>query len=433
MLNVRPTAKSSSPILGLPFDITYEIFIHCLLANELPLPHPDHAPIVLTRVCQEWRAIALNSPRIWSVVRLVSGHLDAKYIHLFESWLARAQNCPLSLTVSCERPDELLIHFLNRHMGRCHEISLDLPFAQYQLLSAPDSLPLLQKLVVASWGELGGDDGPSLPSISAFEYAPRLRHVRMRGGLWPSDVALPWEQLSSFECDSFNVAQCLQVLKNGPNLGHCVLNADYPSWLEPSVTPHPCLRHLTLGSWYGVNVLPYISLPGLTKLELLIDLFERIETEFPLVTNFMSRSQCELKDLTVCINGNRPTTDRLIELLATVPSLLQLHLVLNEAYAVTAVCDRLHGDSAILPQLQTFSLSCHHLNDQDPSLMFAAITAMLDARFLDDPSKRLTSFTLSIQNMGQEVYPSPAIRTRWDELRGLGMVLNITSSFQRWI
>jgi hypothetical protein len=346
-------------------------------------------------------------------------------LHLFEIWLARARSCPLSITFICGRPNELLIHFLNRHMGRCHEISLDLPFAQYQLLSAPDSLPLLQKLVVASWGELGGDDGPSLPSISAFEYAPRLRHVRMRGGLWPSDVALPWEQLSSFECDSFNVAQCLQVLKNGPNLGHCVLNADYPSWLEPSVTPHPCLRHLTLGNWYGVNVLPYISLPGLTKLELLNDV---LETEFPLVTNFISRSQCELKDMTVCVDGNRPTTDCLIELLATVPSLVHLRLVLNEAYTVTAVCDRLQGDSSILPQLQTFSLvSCRHLHDQDPSLMFAVITAMLDARFLDDPSKRLTSFTLSIQNMGQDIYPSPAIRARWDELRRLGMVLDIRS------
>ncbi|KAJ7271202.1 hypothetical protein C8J57DRAFT_1321034, partial [Mycena rebaudengoi] len=244
------------------------------------------------------------------------------------------------------------------------------------------------------------------------------------GVLWPSDVVLPWEQLTSFESDSLNVAQCLQVLKNGSNLAHCVLDAKYLSGLLLSVTPHPCLRHLTLGNWYGVNVLPYISLPRLAKLELLNNV---LEPEFPLVTNFISQSQCELKDMTVCVDGNRPTTDCLIELLATVPSLVHLRLMLNEAYAVTAVCDRLQSDSAILPQLQTFSLSCHHLhlNDQDPSLMFTAITAMLDARFLDDPSKRLTSFALSIQNMGQDIYPSPAIRARWDELRRLGMVLDI--------
>ncbi|KAJ7271226.1 hypothetical protein C8J57DRAFT_1180290 [Mycena rebaudengoi] len=416
MLNV---VESPAPILGLPFDITSEIFTHCLLHDE-PLPHPDHAPIVLTRICHEWRAIALNTPRIWSGV---SGHLDAKYIHLFETWLARAQNCPLSITLDCNHPDELLIHFLNRHIGRCHEISLDLPFAQYKLLSAPDSLPLLQRLTVASWEpEELGNDGSSPPSISAFEYAPKLRHVRMRGGLWPSDFALPWEQLTSFESDSFNVAQCLQVLKNGPNLAHCVLNAGYPSGLLPLVMSHPRLRHLTLDSGHTLTVLPYISLPGLTKLELLNNV---IETEFPLVTDFISRSQCELKDMTVCLYGHRRIMGRLTKLFATVFSLVHLRLTLNEAYAVP-VCDLLHGDSTILPQLQTFSLSFHYLNDPDPSSMFAVITAMLDARFLDDPSKRLTSFTLSIQNtMGQEVYPSPAIRTRWDELRGMGMVLNI--------
>ncbi|KAJ7235692.1 hypothetical protein C8J57DRAFT_1377895 [Mycena rebaudengoi] len=403
MLNVRPTAESSSPILGLPFDITSEIFVHCLLDDE-PLPHPDHAPIVLTRICQEWRAIALNIPRIWSVVRGVSGHLDVKYIHLFEIWLARARSCRLSITVSCGRPDELLIPFLNRHMGRCHEISLDLPFAQYQLLSAPDSLPLLQRLTL-------GNDGSSPPSISAFEYAPRLRHVRMRGGLGPSDVALPWEQLTSFECDSFEIVQCLQVLKNGPNLAHCVLNATYPSELLPSVTPHPCLRHLTLGNWYGVNVLPYISLPGLTKLELLTDL---LETESPFVTNFISRSQCELKDITFGISGHWVgLTDRLIELFATVPSLTHLRL--------TTPATRKHGSGAILPHLQLLSLSCFHLGDEDS---LAAITDMLDARFLNG---RLTSFILSVETISQDIYPSPAIRARWDELRGLGMVLDIRS------
>ncbi|KAJ7271205.1 hypothetical protein C8J57DRAFT_1033315, partial [Mycena rebaudengoi] len=86
----------------LPFDITSEIFTHCLLGNE-PLPHPDHAPILLTRICQEWRTIALNTPRIWSVVRGVFGWraVDAmpKFLHLFEIWLARAQSCPLSITV----------------------------------------------------------------------------------------------------------------------------------------------------------------------------------------------------------------------------------------------------------------------------------------------------------------------------------------------
>ncbi|KAJ7271223.1 hypothetical protein C8J57DRAFT_1716366 [Mycena rebaudengoi] len=410
-----PTVESPFPILRLPFDITSEIFINCL-PGYMPFPRPDEAPIVLTRICQEWRAIALNTPRIWNVVHALS------IVH-------HPRDPPPRL--DREQPDELFIDFLNRHMGSCSDIELHIPLAQYQLLSAPDSLPLLQRLHFHSWEPR--NDGPSPPSISVFEYAPRLHHVSMSGEFWPSTVALPYEQLTSFECYAVEIAQCLEVLQKGPNLGHCVLTADNRSPHTWSAPPHPCLRHLRT----SVDVLRHISLPGLTELELQHAI---LELEFPLVTDFISRSRCKLKDISFRIHDRIDDHSRsaylAIELLATLPSLTHLQFEATEAYTVTTVCERLHGNSAILPHLQILSLSCYNGRPQDLQLLFTPIADMLDARSLNDPSERLTSFTFSAGitsfafyegTIQESVYPSAVIQTRWNKLRGLGMSLDIRS------
>ncbi|KAJ7160927.1 hypothetical protein C8R46DRAFT_810570, partial [Mycena filopes] len=52
------------PILTIPFEITVEIFVHCL--PEFP-NHPNAAvaPMLLARICRQWRNIACSTPRLW--------------------------------------------------------------------------------------------------------------------------------------------------------------------------------------------------------------------------------------------------------------------------------------------------------------------------------------------------------------------------------
>ncbi|KAJ7181018.1 hypothetical protein C8R46DRAFT_940992, partial [Mycena filopes] len=52
------------PILTIPFEITAEIFTHCL-PNFPAHPSGTVAPMLLTRICRQWRNIACSTSRLW--------------------------------------------------------------------------------------------------------------------------------------------------------------------------------------------------------------------------------------------------------------------------------------------------------------------------------------------------------------------------------
>ncbi|KAJ7120013.1 hypothetical protein C8R46DRAFT_876350, partial [Mycena filopes] len=52
------------PILTIPFEITAEIFLHCLPAFPSQ-PSGSVAPMLLARICRQWRNIACSTPRLW--------------------------------------------------------------------------------------------------------------------------------------------------------------------------------------------------------------------------------------------------------------------------------------------------------------------------------------------------------------------------------
>ncbi|KAF9525283.1 hypothetical protein CPB83DRAFT_772315, partial [Crepidotus variabilis] len=113
-----------SPARRLPHDILREIFLHCLPANRNPIMSASEAPMVLTRVCSSWRAVALSSPRIWARLHIPFpgnafdtsspfGSSDRKlatenpkYVEtmkrrceVVEQWLLRSGDCPLSISL----------------------------------------------------------------------------------------------------------------------------------------------------------------------------------------------------------------------------------------------------------------------------------------------------------------------------------------------
>ncbi|KAJ7635253.1 hypothetical protein FB45DRAFT_744626 [Roridomyces roridus] len=65
------------PVLSLPAEITSEIFQSCVdvscgieldgdkMARRLVVPKPALAPMLLLRICRQWRDIALCAPRLW--------------------------------------------------------------------------------------------------------------------------------------------------------------------------------------------------------------------------------------------------------------------------------------------------------------------------------------------------------------------------------
>ncbi|KAG2037881.1 hypothetical protein BDR03DRAFT_831810, partial [Suillus americanus] len=58
-----------SPLWRLPTEILSQIFCHCL--PQIPEPHELQppstltAPMLLTKICRQWREIAVGMPNLW--------------------------------------------------------------------------------------------------------------------------------------------------------------------------------------------------------------------------------------------------------------------------------------------------------------------------------------------------------------------------------
>jgi hypothetical protein len=184
------------PVLSLPFEITSQIFLHCLpkrLEDSIrPYPSLNEAPLVFTRVCRDWRTVAISTSTLWNHVRIELdsddglGHIDSKWVALLDLWLQRSQPQPLSLTLSnwsYTEPGEALLGVLDRQSRRWRNITFKLPFNYFSRFEEHASLPLLERLTLSAHGS------PDIINpISAFRHAPILRHVCFEAGMHPSEI-----------------------------------------------------------------------------------------------------------------------------------------------------------------------------------------------------------------------------------------------------
>ena len=113
-----------SPARRLLPDILREIFHHCI-GETYPILSAKEAPMLLTRVCSQWRSVALSSPRIWTRLHIpLPGNPpistdyamnDSQALELcrqvffkmmqlrrqaVNDWLDRSGSCPLSLSIA---------------------------------------------------------------------------------------------------------------------------------------------------------------------------------------------------------------------------------------------------------------------------------------------------------------------------------------------
>ncbi|KAJ7024842.1 hypothetical protein C8F04DRAFT_901392, partial [Mycena alexandri] len=51
------------PIPTLPVEVTTEVFFRCLPEN--PVLSGKLAPMLLGRICRQWRDVACSTPRLW--------------------------------------------------------------------------------------------------------------------------------------------------------------------------------------------------------------------------------------------------------------------------------------------------------------------------------------------------------------------------------
>ncbi|KAJ7171970.1 hypothetical protein C8R46DRAFT_1257594 [Mycena filopes] len=352
-----------TPPSPLPPELVAEIFLHCLDRKPVT-PHVNTAPLVLSRVCRRWRAIALCTPELWSYL-VVPIHPSEDEIAMYQMWLSRACRTPLSLRLEDGGDIRYLLQplypldtFTQTVIGMSRQWrSLDIdanPRTVASILrSLAGKLPLLKTLTVSDLP--AKKDGFTL----SLSDASQLRHVSFSGD--SSGIQLP-QNLTTLNLDVVNLLSCLAVLRNSPSL----LNASFLIAGALSTLPTLILRHDRVESlsFLGGNypnpadpfsILNCLQTPALKSLALgflgRVPVNDGIPIPF---FAFLSRSQVQLHTLTL---SRIPTTTRtLIQILKASPSLVHFTFEPCAWMDMTPFFAQFKGHRDFLPALNFFHL-----------------------------------------------------------------------------
>ncbi|KAJ7161158.1 hypothetical protein C8R46DRAFT_1353779 [Mycena filopes] len=438
------------PALTLPVELTSEIFLHCASVSTLPpdakLCKPmDNPPFVLTRICSEWRLIALSMPGLWRDVHLEFrssgprvGHINAWWVSFLETWLSRAQSQPLGITISNlshTDPNPAFFGLLDSHRQRWQSLAIHLAFSAFHHFSADDALPILERLRIGAHNVPRNDANP----ITAFQRAPLLHHVVLGGGLRPSHFTLPWAQLTNIELSAARAEDCVECLHQAPRITTCTFEIHDPG-SPASIAPIPPLLHLrslTLSGTYPTTVLHFAAMPALENLDVAGRSLNA--EDLSRISFFASRSECQLRAFQLHFISH-PLTAAALTLLETPPfrELETLDLSATEAKTIITFLQRLDDDDAqtetqaFLPQLQTLALSHHRMRDEDMHAMFNVVATVLRRRSERTPEHvQLRAFSMTMQF--EETAPRLWVRKRLRRLVQQGMDISVGNRHERWV
>ncbi|KAJ3541967.1 hypothetical protein NMY22_g3687 [Coprinellus aureogranulatus] len=236
-----------SPIRRLPQELLQQIFLLCRTAHRMPLLSQDEAPLLLTRICRDWRNLALNAPALWDSIHIPIPYNFTEeqiqfHLRRAERWLDMAKQSPLSIS--------LYSGFIGSAIPA-------------------DSWAMLEKVALR-----GIEWGTDIPGLNVWE-ASKLRSV-----VWESVKAdafcleLNWKELEEIkisedgrdgtnwdeEWDAFSASQAHALIFDSPKLRHLKININADAtqfWLNG------CPHH------HQVTWETPLVLPQLTTLELL--------------------------------------------------------------------------------------------------------------------------------------------------------------------
>lgn len=97
MARILSTSRES-PIRQVPDDVLREIFVHCLQSSSGPPTLSEtEGPLQLSHVCMNWRAVALDFPRLWRSLLVRRRYLQRKTVDDTQLWLLRGSGAPIHL------------------------------------------------------------------------------------------------------------------------------------------------------------------------------------------------------------------------------------------------------------------------------------------------------------------------------------------------
>lgn len=359
-----------SPLRRLPPELLQVIFVHCLPLHRNAVMHSSEAPVLLGRVCSEWRRISLSTPEAWSSLHIVPPNVNFSNLtsttarfkrkrELIEMWLGRSGACPLNISFvwfASDSEDEIklcasLLEALVPTCGRWRMLDFQVPLKMFKPfigLTVKD-VPFLEGLsLMDNRTPLGIDVVDKWPESLVFaESATNLKNFTLTffsGGLrLPS---IPWYHLTTLYLES-NISfffqdsrEMLSTFAQCAHLQSCTLKfplshtAFIPAFEKlnlPITLPQLqvlCLdgdQHLQ-NTFHMSNTLINLCAPKLRKLEIFGRSGRSEENIAPeplvAIKMLLERSKCPLEKLTVESMSLLP--DEFICCLKLAPTLVEL-------------------------------------------------------------------------------------------------------------
>ena len=371
-----------SPVRHLPNEILAEIFINCLPLfskkdGKLSSFCRRQAPLLVCQVCSRWRAIALSTQKLWSLIQVEFGMTTVRNdVPCMSIWLERSGTHPLSFVLR-ERIEVLsfagvsildtILPFSDRwqHLEiYCHRDTL------HGLSPIRDRLPLLQSISVSVFG---GHEGSSW---DAFELAPSLRSVDLGSGTQISYFKFPSAHLVEFCSHDATLcpAEGLEFLRHCPNLISCTFRDLLDQPIQPSTPPLQHCRLLNLSMSPESNLGGFfdcLTLPALRSVRLdplASPVFQEMGWPGSQFLDLLERSSCTLKKFTWALNSVR--IEDIVRCLEYMPDLEVLEITPNLSYSLPellhSLTPRAPGEGkSLCPKLLVVQLSVDHTLNQE--------------------------------------------------------------------
>ncbi|KAJ7241326.1 hypothetical protein B0H12DRAFT_1237051 [Mycena haematopus] len=380
------------PVLTLPPEIMAQIFLWCIDVERCS--HPSVAPLLLTQICRDWRALAFCTPELWDTISEIEFDLDRRAETVVETWFSRAGTRPLSLGIIY--PENLesarLESVILKHASRLQSLDVMTSSEIFSGFVGIQPFPMLNNLELTYLEGLYDDLDAGDIQLFGSDGAPSLRHLSLET-VPPSALIMPWAQLTKMTFTLISLSECLNALRWATSLFEFYRHGpefDGQSGSEQLSVRHSSLNILSVSTSNGdEDVLQFLVLPALQKFELgdRFTIYARdMDTD---IVPFLSRISGTLRTFHV---GMSPTVP--VHWFQPLTQLTTLELVRSmglpfKTDVIRALDRRISPD--FLPQLQSFVFSdCG--SDQVDQELLDALASRCDAR--DAAHAKLESFSL---------------------------------------
>ncbi|KAJ7658670.1 hypothetical protein DFH06DRAFT_1327237 [Mycena polygramma] len=351
-----------APGPNVPAEILSNIFILCLPANGRVRPSPHSAPLLLTRVCRQWRERAIATVELWAAVDFTFPNRQERDDHerarqLLETWFTRARGYPLSMTLRSAMHGGLPSFILDAISAFAPQLSrLEIAMPSYPTFHPPSApFPILANLSLRCTLHTESYRAPSI--LTVFKNAPQLRNVRLLTGYDLTNVSIGVEaRLTSLEIQrEISATDLATIFDRYSRLIHLKVSLDPLSRLLSIqyIDNPPPLQSLDSNA---PAICDALTLPHLQCLRCTVSQSYHITS----LRAFICRSACVLRDLAI---RREVTEDYVVEdyelavLLEEIPSLEILHIDFSPQNLPTFRAIYAHLRSPLLlPRLDTLSV-----------------------------------------------------------------------------